>query len=108
MTGEPLTRTQKLIRRLTNPDPIIQVHAGMLLGDLGADAREAVPTLLELLRGESVQSRKLAAMTLGYIGVPEAIPALQQALTDTDEVVRKLAAGALAKIEATARNTRAA
>jgi HEAT repeat-containing taxis protein len=107
MTGERQTRTEKLIRRLTNPDPVIQIHAGILLGDMGTAARGAVPTLLELLRGESVQGRKLAAMTLGNIGVPEAVPALQQALDDGNEVVRKLAAGALAKIRPTAQ-TRAA
>ncbi len=98
MTGEQ-TRMEKLIRRLTHPDPVIQIHAGLLLGDLGAEAREAVPTLLELLRGESVQGRKLAAMTLGYIGVPEAVAPLRRALTDDSEAVRTLAAGALAKIE---------
>ncbi len=98
MTGEALTRTEKLIRRLTHPDPVIQIHAGILLGNMGSEAREAVPTLVALLRGESVQDRKLAAMTLGHIGVPEAVPALQQALEDGNEAVRKLAAGALAKI----------
>ncbi len=104
MTGEPLTRTQKLIGRLTHPDPVLQIHAGLLLGDMGPDAREAVPTLLEMLKGEAVQGRKLAAMTLGSIGVPEAIPALRQALEDGNEIVRKLAAGALAKIESAARS----
>jgi HEAT repeat protein len=108
MTGEPRTRTEKLIRRLTHPDPIRQIHAGLLLGDMGPDAREAVPTLLELLKGEGVQGRKLAAMTLGYIGVPEAVPALRQALEDGNEAVRKLAAGALLKIESSTARSRVA
>src|SRR6516165_9023454 len=49
---------------------------------MGPEAREAVPTLLQLLHEESAQNRKLAAWTLGYIGqgAVEAIPALLVAL----------------------------
>jgi HEAT repeat protein len=108
MTGEPQTRTAKPICRLTHPDPVVQIHAGILLGDMGPAAREAVPTLLDMLKGESVQGRKLAAMTLGSIGLPETIPALQQALQDSHEVVRKLAAGALVKITPSGATSRAA
>jgi HEAT repeat protein len=108
MTGEPLTRTEKLIRRLSHPDPVVQIHAGLLLGDMGPAAREAVPTLLEMLKGPTVQGRKLAAMTLGSIGLPETVPALQQALEDSNEVVRKLAAGALAKINPSGTASKAA
>jgi HEAT repeat protein len=63
-------------------------------------AREAVPTLLELLDEESAQKRKLAAWTLGYIGqgAVEAVPALLVALRDSHEGVRKMACEALEKI----------
>jgi HEAT repeat protein len=67
---------------------------------MGAEAREAVPTLLELLQDACVQNRKLAAWTLGYIGqgAVEAIPALLVAVRDSDEGVRKMACEALEKI----------
>ena len=67
---------------------------------MGPEAREAVPPWLELLHEESVQNRKLAACTLGYIGqgAVEAIPALLVALRDSNEGVRKMACEALEKI----------
>ena len=100
MTTDPDTRLQKLIRRLKSPHDVRRIHAGLLLGRMGPEAREAVPTLLELLYEENVQNRKLAAWTLGYIGqgAVEAIPALRVALRDSDLGVRQMARGALEKI----------
>ena len=97
MTTDPGPRLQKLIRRLKSPHDVKRIHAGLLLGRMGPEAREAVPTLLELLQGESVHNRKLAAWTLGYIGqaAVEAIPALLVALRDSNEGVRKMARDAL-------------
>jgi HEAT repeat protein len=108
--GHMVTRVQKLIRRLKHDDPLKRIHAGLLLGDMGAAATEAVPTLLEMLNGSSVQDRKLAAVALGYIGrgAVEAVPALRHAMRDTDEVVRRLAAAALEKIHAPEGRDRAA
>jgi HEAT repeat protein len=65
-----------------------------------AAAQEAVPTLLQLLRSDLVSDRKLAAWTLGYIGLGavEAAPALLQASRDDDQGVRWMAATALEKI----------
>src|SRR6516162_3849713 len=110
MTTDPGPRLQKLIRRLKSPHDVKRIHAGLLLGRMGAEAREAVPTLLELLQGESVHNRKLAAWTLGYIGqgAVEAIPALLVALRDTDEGVRKMACEALEKINPSGTPARAA
>jgi HEAT repeat protein len=75
MTTDPDARLQKLIRRLKSVDELKRIHAGLVLGRMGA--REAVPTLLELLQDENAQKRKLAAWTLGYIGqgAVEAVPA---------------------------------
>ncbi len=103
MTTDPNVRLQKLIRRLQSPHDLKRIHAGFLLGRMGPAATEAVPTLLELLQGESVQNRKLAAWTLGYIGqgAVEAIPALLVAVRDSDEGVRKMACEALEKISPT-------
>ena len=100
MTTDPDTRLQKLIRRLKSPQGVKRIHAGFLLGWMGPEAREAVPTLLQLLREESAENRKLAAWTLGYIGqgAVEAIPALRVALRDSNEGVRQMAREALEKI----------
>ena len=105
-----VTRVQKLIRRLKHDDPLKRIHAGLLLGDMGAAAKDAVPTLLELLNGVHVTDRKLAALTLGYIGpwAAEAVPALRHALGDADQVVRQFAAAALEKIHAPAGKDKAA
>jgi HEAT repeat protein len=97
---DPNARLQKLIRRLKSPDDLKRIHAGFLLGRMGPEAREAVPTLLEMLNDGSAPNRKLAAWTLGYIGLGavEAIPALLVAVQDTHEGVRQMAREALDKI----------
>ena len=108
MTTDPDARLQQLIRRLKSADDAKRIHAGLLLGQMGA--REAVPTLLELLHEQSVPNRKLAAWTLGNIGqgAVEAIPALRLAVQDTDEGVRKMAREALEKISPSSTPARAA
>jgi HEAT repeat protein len=100
MTTDMDARLHKLIRRLKSPDDVKRIHAGLLLGRVGPEAREAVPTLLELLQDASVQNRKLAAWTLGSIGqgAVEAIPALLVAVQDTNQGVRQMAREALEKI----------
>jgi HEAT repeat protein len=100
MTTDMDARLQKLIRRLKSPDDVKRIHAGLLLGRMGPEAREAAPTLLELLQDASAQNRKLAAWTLGYIGqgAVEAIPALLVAVQDTNQGVRQMAREALEKI----------
>jgi HEAT repeat protein len=110
LTTDPDARLQKLIRRLKSPQDLKRIHAGLLLGRMGAEAREAVPTLLELLHEESAQNRKLAAWTLGYVGqgAVEAIPALLVAVRDSNEGVRKMACEALEKINPPGTQARAA
>jgi HEAT repeat protein len=77
---------------------------------MGPQAKEAVPTLLELLHDASVPNRKLAAWTLGYIGqgAAEAIPALLVAVRDSNEGVRQMAHEALEKISPSGTQARAA
>jgi HEAT repeat protein len=96
----PDTRLQELIHGLKSPHDVKRIHSGLHLGRMGPEAREAVPTLLQLLREESAENRKLAAWTLGYIGqgAVEAIPALRVALRDSNEGVRQMAREALEKI----------
>jgi HEAT repeat protein len=101
MVDEQETRTQRLIRRLKARDFLVRLHAGLALCGLGREAREAVPTVIELLQADGVSDRKMAAWTLGYIGpgVAEAVAALRHALQDADPGVRMRAAEALAKID---------
>jgi HEAT repeat protein len=110
MTVIAESRVANLIRRLKHDDPIVRVHAGFALGDIGPAAHPAVPTLLELLTGENVQDRRLAAVTLGGIaqGAAAAVPVLRNARKDADAVVARFAEAALEKIVATGGQARAA
>jgi HEAT repeat protein len=110
MATDQEVRVRKLIKRLRHADPVVRVHAGVRLGDLGPAAREAVPALLGLLQGGSAQDRKLAALTLGYIGdaATEVVQALRASLRDPEEGVRRLAATALARIDAATGSGKAA
>jgi HEAT repeat protein len=101
MLADQESRVQKLIARLKHEDPVVRIQAGILLGKMGPAARKAIPSLIDLLNSGSVQDRKLAVVTLGYIGAAEAILALRHALRDRDEVVRRLVASALSRIDAT-------
>ena len=110
MTTDPAARLQKLIRRLKSADELKRIHAGLLLGEMGAEAGKAVPTLLEVLHDENVQHRKIAVWTLGKIGqkAGEAVPALLVALKDTHEEVRQLAREALEKVSPSSLKARVA
>ncbi len=110
MTTNPDARLQKLIRRLKSSQDVKRIHAGLLLGRMGAEARVAVPTLLELLHDECAQNRKQAAWTLGNIGqgAAEAISALLVAVRDSDEGVRQMAREALEKINPSSTSARVA
>jgi HEAT repeat protein len=110
MMTDPNARLQKLIRRLKSRHDVKRIHAGLLLGRMGPEAKEAVPTLLDLLRDAGARDRRLAAWTLGYIGegAAEAIPALLVALRDEDEGVRRMAREALDKISPADTRMRAA
>ena len=63
---------------------------------------EAVPDLIKLLEGPNPGRRWEAALTLAALGpvARDAVPALEKALEDPDELVRKAAAQALMEIKA--------
>jgi hypothetical protein len=74
-----------------------RARAARALGGLGADARAAIPVLLESLRDREAIVRYDAAKALEKMG-DAAKDALAQALQDDDEVVRRIASEALARI----------
>ena len=81
-------------------DEDVQKAALSALIKFGADAKPAVPILIELLKGNVGFLRWLAAQELGAIGpaAHDAAPYLAAALKDPDEDIRLEAAGSLAKI----------
>jgi HEAT repeat protein len=85
---------------LKDADLHIRKAAVLALGDLGPDAREAVPSLCEVLRNDEEPTvRRRAAVALGEIGAEEAIPALQEASShDDNERVREMVDAVLAEI----------
>ena len=80
----------------------VRESAAEALGEIGPDAKDAIPTLIDLLQDREVYVRKSAANALGEIGLhaKEAVPALITALGDEDSWVRVYTAEALGKIGA--------
>jgi hypothetical protein len=91
----------ELLQRLRNPDVLTRIHAAAILGSLGEQALPAVPALIDLLKAEKAQDRKLAAWTLGELGpvAEEAVPALLDAVEDENEGVSEMVFQALERID---------
>jgi cyclophilin family peptidyl-prolyl cis-trans isomerase/HEAT repeat protein len=87
---------QRLIRDPNPPPQVVLVPA--------TNARPAIVAppppsdLIRLLGDEEARTRRRAALALGRVGLPEAVPALQQALGDAEFEVRQMAAFALGLI----------
>ena len=90
-------RIESHIEDLKVEDRQVRVHAVRALGQIGPDAKVAVPHLIEALKDEDRQVRGFAAYALGRIGTA-AIPHLIEALKDENENVRSDAASALGRI----------
>ena len=71
----------------------------LALGNIGARARAAVPGLAGFLKNEDWHWRYQAAIALGQISSPEAVPDLREALKDQKEEVRHAVAEALKEIQ---------
>gem|GEM_PF-853004 len=65
-----------LMEALHGDDPMLRDIACAVLGELGSDAAEAVPRLIELLQTGSDETRMAAALSLMRIG-PGSIPQLK-------------------------------
>jgi HEAT repeat protein len=89
----------KSMAALASPDQEQQLEAEDALGDLGAQAAEAIPLLLAKLADDNAEIRWHACRALGGIGAkPEVVvPALTKALADPDPQVRAYAAYALGR-----------
>jgi HEAT repeat protein len=94
----------QLIRMLNDPKPAVQAQGAFGLSQLGPEAREAVPDLIEALKKDSLV-RQNAALALGQIGpdAREAVPALIEVLGDSEWIIRRQAAIALGRIGPDAR-----
>ena len=101
MPADDNLTVKELVARLQDPDELVRLHAALALGSLGEEAREALPTLVELLHGDDVLDRRAAAWALRGLGevAGEAVPALLEALEDGDEQVQDLAEQALEAIQ---------
>jgi cyclophilin family peptidyl-prolyl cis-trans isomerase/HEAT repeat protein len=87
---------QRILRDPNPPPPAILVPASP-----GRPAIVAPPPpsdLLRLLTDDEGRTRRRAALAIGRVGLPEAVPALQQALGDSEFEVRQMAAFALGLI----------
>ena len=73
---------------LKNSDPRTASGAAQALGNIGADAAEAVPALAEAMRGTNIVLCRLAAKALSQIGSP----ALSTLITTCNTPIRSFAA----------------
>lgn len=89
-----------IIKALEYEDTYVRDSAAEALGEIGPEAKDAIPTIIDLLQDGRVYVRESAANALGEIGpyANEAVPALITALGDEDSWVRVYAAEALGKI----------
>lgn len=88
-----------LLEALHSGDVRLRRHAAWALGRIGerdrAAAASAIPGLLAALRRPGGRMREVSAWALGRIGSVNAVPALREALSDRNSVVRRAAAEAL-------------
>ncbi len=84
-----------MIRWLKSPETTY--WACLVLSEIGPEAKDAVPALVDVLKQSDVNVRREAMMTLGSIRVatPQVINALTQQLTDRDSLIRGPAAYSL-------------
>jgi HEAT repeat protein len=98
---ELLGRKDYFDGRLNPAMPLLHRQSAAALGELGPEAKIAVPALIGALKNEDARVRQAAAEALGKIGpdAHKAVPSLHQALKDTDSAVSAAAAAALKKID---------
>ena len=93
-----------LIEALKDEDWCVRYFAAIALGDIGPEAKKAVPALIEALKDEDENVRGNAAIALGKIGpdAKDSVPALIEALKNESEWFRDHAKDALNLIDSQA------
>lgn len=89
-----------LIKALNDSERWVRISAAVALGQIGPEAKEAVPSLAKGLNDTDPGMRYRAAEALGKIGseAKEAIHALLKTLGDNEPEIRMVADSAIAKI----------
>ena len=67
-----------LIQALKDDDRDVRMEAAESLGEIGPEAKAAVPALIQALKDDNFNVRRGAAMALLTIGTPEALKAVEQ------------------------------
>ena len=88
---------QLLVSALTDPEALILAEAAAALAQINYPS--SVPHLILALRDQDLDVRKAAISSLGKIGDPRAMDALQASLDDELDVIRTLAKLAINQIE---------
>lgn len=94
-----------LIKALKSKDNATRYRAASAISKLGPDAADAMPALIELLKHWDTMTCAAAAGAIGNIGinckkeVAPAVAALQEALKNKENIVRRAAATALQDID---------
>lgn len=91
-----------LLRDLRQGDDADRIRAAKDLGRLGWLARDALPTLVEVLDDPNPRVREAVAQAIGQMG-PDALPSLAVMLRHPDKYVRRHAVWALGKLGPLAR-----
>ena len=84
-------RVTDLTEQLKSQNANVRNRAALALGDMGPEAKQAIPALIEAFKdqNELCKQQTSVAKALGKMGPEkEAIPALIEALKDQDRFVR--------------------
>ena len=102
-SGDPSAEIDKHLANLQSQDAVTRRNAVIALGNMGADAAQAVPALARMLNDKNDDIRVTVCQVLGKIG-PGAAPALKALekakRNDPDDRVKAAAAEAMDKIKA--------
>ncbi|OKH30225.1 hypothetical protein NIES2119_31320 [[Phormidium ambiguum] IAM M-71] len=96
LSSDAVPLLAKTLRERQQPARV-RSHASYALGEMGIEAQEAIPALIELLGENNAEIRQGVLFALKQIGYP-AIPELTKALRHQNRQVRNTAAVALGKI----------